>query len=156
MPEPVVVPEEVPSDIDRLIKEFMKIPDFIRYPLPEWIYKKYNLKKPQPAEISEVVSYTPPPHESLNKTGQVEVLPIAEGGVREVPTGVVAPSEVTVIRDESVEAPTHKIEDIIEQFIQVNKEPEALPSCKKVLDYQHLGYEDFEHLEYQHVNHGEE
>jgi hypothetical protein len=109
----------------------MKIPDFIRYPLPEWIYKKYNLKKPKVAEISEVLSYTTPPHESLNKTGKVEVLPIAEGGVREVPTGVEAPSEV--IPDE---APRHK-EAIIEELI-INEEPEALPSCKKVLDYEHL------------------
>lgn len=124
MPEPVVIPEQVPSDLDNLMKEFMKIPDFIRYPLPEWMYKKYNIKKPSVAEISEVVTYTTPPHLSLNTDGKVEVLPIAEGGVREVPTGVVAPSEVTVIPD------TIAIPDTIQTHA----------AYSNVIDYLHMNH----------------
>ena len=67
--------------------------------MPEVVYKQFNLKKPQPATVMECVTYSPPPHHSLNKNGKVEIRKPAEGGVREIKEFLTLPVEVTMIED---------------------------------------------------------
>ena len=93
------------TEFDQLFEQFKKIPDWDKYPLPEFMYKKYGIRKPKPAEINEIVTYTAPPHESLNKNGKVDLLPLPDGGVREVPKGPEMPVEVKLLNDEGEEIP---------------------------------------------------
>ena len=93
------------TEFDQLFEQFKKVPDWDKYPLPEFMYKKYGIRKPKPAEINEIVTYTAPPHESLNKDGKVDLLPLPEGGVREVPAAPEMPVEVKLLNDEGEEIP---------------------------------------------------
>lgn len=92
-------------EFDQLFEEFKKLPDWDKYPLPEFMYKKYGIRKPKPADINEIVTYSAPPHVSLNKNGKVDLLPVAEGGVREVPVGTEMPVEVKLLNDKGEEIP---------------------------------------------------
>lgn len=44
---PETIPE-VPIEVDKLFEEFKKIPGWDRFPLPEVMYKTYNIPKPKP------------------------------------------------------------------------------------------------------------
>lgn len=89
------------TTLEDAFKEFQKLPDWERFPLPEVLYEKFNLKKPQPATVMECVTYSPPPHHSLNKNGKVEIRKPAEGGVREIKEFLTLPVEVQMIKDEN-------------------------------------------------------
>jgi len=65
-------------------EQFQKLPDWDRYPMPEVFYEHFKLKKLQPASINEVISYNPPPYQSLNEHGKVEIRGPVEGGVRTI------------------------------------------------------------------------
>jgi len=62
MPEPT---------LEELFEELKKLPDWNRYPYPEVFYKHFNVPKPKPAELSEVLSYRAPP--SLPTEGETRV-----------------------------------------------------------------------------------
>jgi hypothetical protein len=88
---------------EEAFEEFKKVPDWDRFPLPEFMYEKYGIKKPRTGDVMDIVTYTAPPHESLNKNGKVELLPLAEGGVRKIELGPELPVEVQVVQDETPE-----------------------------------------------------
>lgn len=87
------------ATLEEVFEQFKQLPDWERFPLPEVVYKQFNLKKPQPASVMECVTYSPPPHHSLNKNGKVEIRKPAEGGVREINEFLTLPVEVTMIED---------------------------------------------------------
>jgi hypothetical protein len=90
--------------LDDLVEQFKQVPDFDRFPLPEVIYEKYNIKKPKASyEIMEALTYQTPPHQSLNKNGKVELRGPAEGGVREIKEFMELPVEVKMLTDEELE-----------------------------------------------------
>ena len=69
--------------IESLFEQFKQLPDWQRYPLPDAMYSKFNIKKLQPASVMECAVYTPPPHLPLGD-GKLEVRKPVEGGVRPV------------------------------------------------------------------------
>ena len=89
------------TTLEDAFKEFQQLPDWDRFPLPEVIYEKFQLKKPQPATVMECVTYTPPPHHSLNKNGKVEIRKPAEGGIREIKEFLTLPVEVEMLTDQT-------------------------------------------------------
>lgn len=92
------------TTLEELFEEFQKLPDWNNYPLPEVFYKHFNVKKPQPAaSLMESLTYTPPPHQSLNTNGKVEIREAMEGGVREIEEFVTLPVEVTLVDEETGE-----------------------------------------------------
>lgn len=72
------------TTLQEAFEQFQKLPDWNRYPMPEVFYEHFKLKKLQPASINEVISYNPPPYESLNEHGKVEIRGPVEGGVRSI------------------------------------------------------------------------
>lgn len=95
------------TTVEALFEEFKKLPDWDRYPMPEVFYQHFNVKKPQPATLTEVVNgYNPPPYQSLNVNGKVEIREPAEGGVREVKDFAHLPVEVKRLNEE-----TNELED---------------------------------------------
>ena len=130
------------TEFDQLFEQFKKVPDWDKYPLPEFMYKKYGIRKPKPAEINEIVTYTAPPHESLNKNGKVDLLPVAEGGVREVPVGTEMPVEVKLLNDEGEEIPMPpqpkpQVELPYSAFLQELNRNYELPSYLKKFEAKH-------------------
>ena len=91
------------ATFEAAFEEFKKLPDWDRFPLPEFMYEKYGIKKPRTGEIMDILTYSAPPHQSLNKNGKVEVLPLLEGGVRKIELGPELPTEVKVLDDEGKE-----------------------------------------------------
>lgn len=90
------------ATVEELFEQFKKLPDWERYPLPEAYYDHFKIKKPQPASVNECcIGYNPPPHQSLNKDGKVEIRGPAPGGVREIKDFLSMPVEVNLIKDES-------------------------------------------------------
>ena len=90
------------TTLEEAFEQFKQLPDWDRFPLPEVFYKHFNVKKPQPSySVAEAVAYRPPPHQSLNKNGKVEIRPPAEGGVREIKEFLTLPVEVKVLTDET-------------------------------------------------------
>lgn len=90
------------ATLEQLFEEFKQVPDWERFPMPEVFYQHFNVKKPKPSyEVMESLAYTPPPHQSLNKNGKIEIRPPAEGGVREIKEFLSLPVEQTLITDES-------------------------------------------------------
>lgn len=85
--------------LEELFEQFKKLPDWDRYPMPEVFYTHFKVKKPQPATINEVASYTPPAHLPLGD-GKVEIRKPAEGGVRQVTFSEPLPVETLLIADE--------------------------------------------------------
>jgi hypothetical protein len=88
---------------EEAFEEFKKVPDWDRFPLPEFMYEKYGIKKPRTGDVMDIVTYSAPPHQSLNKNGKVELLPLAEGGVRKIELGPELPTEVKLLDDEGKE-----------------------------------------------------
>ena len=91
------------ATFEAAFEEFKKLPDWDRFPLPEFMYEKYGIKKPRTGEIMDILTYSAPPHQSLNKNGKVEVLPLPEGGVRQIELGPELPTEVKLLDDEGKE-----------------------------------------------------
>lgn len=92
------------TTLEEAFEEFKKLPDWERFPMPEVFYQHFNLKKPQPSEsLMESLTYTPPPHQSLNKRGKVEILPPVEGGVRPMPELLELPVEVKKVNEKTLE-----------------------------------------------------
>ena len=91
------------ATFEAAFEEFKKLPDWDRFPLPEFMYEKYGIKKPRTGDIMDILTYSAPPHQSLNKNGKVEVLPLPEGGVRKIELGPELPTEVKLLDDEGKE-----------------------------------------------------
>lgn len=76
---------QILKEAESYLEQFMKLPDWERYPMPETFYKTFNIKKPKPVEIG---AYLRANMDSLMLSGfgsgQVEVRGPAEGGVRHV------------------------------------------------------------------------
>jgi hypothetical protein len=72
------------ATLEDAFEQFKKLPDWDRYPMPEVFYEHFKVKKLQPASINEVICYNPPPYESLNENGKVEIRGPVEGGVRTI------------------------------------------------------------------------
>jgi hypothetical protein len=90
------------ATLDEAFEQFKQLPDWDRFPMPEVFYNHFNLKKPQPAgSLMETLAYTPPPHQSLNKKGKVEIRGPAEGGVREITEFLTLTVEQTLLTDQS-------------------------------------------------------
>ena len=128
------------TTVDELFEQFKQLPDFERYPLPESFYKTYNLKKPQPASLTECILYSPPAYQSLNENGKVEVRGPAPGGVREIKDLQQLPVEVKRLNDETGELeefppvkPLAKAEDIDFTF-QGTLKTSLEPYLKKLQD----------------------
>lgn len=90
------------STLEEAFEQFKQLPDWDRFPMPEVFYEHFNVKKPKSAvSLMECLTYTPPPHQSLNKNGKVEIRPPAEGGVREIKEFLTLPVEQTLITDQT-------------------------------------------------------
>lgn len=89
--------------LEQLFEEYKKLPDWDRYPLPEVYYKHFNIRKPQAASVMESVCYNPPPYQSLNKDGKVELREPAPGGVREIKDLQSLPVETKLITEDGTE-----------------------------------------------------
>lgn len=72
------------ATIEELLEEFKKLPDWDRFPLPKWVYEKYNLPIPKPVSIDqyfrELTGF-----ETIQGGAAGEVRPPAEGGLRQMP-----------------------------------------------------------------------
>lgn len=124
------------TTIEEAFQEFQKLPDWDRFPLPEILYEKFNLKKPQPATVMECVAYVPPPHISLNKNGKVEIRKPAEGGVREINEFLSLPVEVKMIEDDTIDQIENGTEqDSVENSLNHPKECNTIEN-QPVLDHQ--------------------
>ena len=88
--------------LEELYEEFKKLPDHDRYPMPEVFYEHFKVKKPQPLNVNECITYQPPPHELV---GKVETRGPVEGGIRKVET-LELPVEVKMIEDDTSSKPT--------------------------------------------------
>lgn len=89
------------TTLEELFEEFQKLPDWQRYPLPDVLMKTFNLKPLQPASLTEVVGYHPPPYASLNVNGKVEIREPVEGGVRQLEGLPAVPVEVKKVNEET-------------------------------------------------------
>ena len=68
----------------KLMEILMAQPDFERFPFPEYIFKKYNIKKPTIIPLMEALHL----HnhiQNLPGDGKLEIRGPAEGGVRPIP-----------------------------------------------------------------------
>jgi len=123
------------TSFEAAFEEFKKVPDWDRFPLPEFMYEKYGIKKPRTGEIMDIVTYSAPPHQSLNKNGKVELLPLPEGGVRKIELGPELPTEVKLLDDEGKEIEMPKP---VEQKPIETRHPTPLPrevSMSEMPDY---------------------
>ena len=99
------------SELEQAFAEFKKVPDWNRFPLPEVVYKKFGVKKPEPADIGEITRNLNPFGYGSHYTLPLELRGPVEGGVRNVPAGPDVPVETTVITDMS----GSKIENVVEE-----------------------------------------
>jgi len=81
--EPEPIPDMSKMTMDEVFELYKKLPDWNRFPMPDVFYTHYNIKKPKPAEINEIVTYQPPPSDSQRSVERRGPVP---GGIREVPT----------------------------------------------------------------------
>ena len=89
------------SEFDKAFNEFKKVPDWDRFPMPEIIYKKYGIRKPEPADIGELTRNSNLFGYGQHYTAPIELRGPVEGGVRDVPMGPDVPVETKVITDET-------------------------------------------------------
>lgn len=87
-------------DLDSLFREFQKIPDWDRFPMPEVFYQHFKVKKPQSLSVNESATYFAPPSLSLGN-GKTEIRGPLPGGVRTIPEGPPLPVEVKVLTDQT-------------------------------------------------------
>ena len=104
---------QVVKEAESYLEQFMKLPDWNRYPMPETFYKTFNIEKPKTLEIG---AYLRTNMESFMQTGfgsgQVEMRGPAEGGVRPVeqPPLLIADTELIPDKKADDEAPVSKAE----------------------------------------------
>jgi hypothetical protein len=67
-----------------MIEKLMRLPDFDRLPFPDYIYKKYNLKKPGILSIMESLALHNTFQNAPGDGTPLEIRGPAPGGVREV------------------------------------------------------------------------
>jgi hypothetical protein len=67
-----------------MIEKLMRLPDFDRLPFPEYIYKKYNLKKPSILSLNESLALHNCFQNAPGDGKPLEIRGPAPGGVREV------------------------------------------------------------------------
>jgi hypothetical protein len=67
-----------------MIEKLMRLPDFDRLPFPEYIYKKYNLKKPSILSIMESLALHNTFQNAPGDGKPLEIREPAPGGVREI------------------------------------------------------------------------
>lgn len=104
---PKVAGIDLEAEAERFLAEWRKVPDWDRYPLPEFFYTKFNVPKPKPNNDLMTAIYAqldPPPHEFLGKEERDK----APGGVREI---VVEDVVSEVINEEPSEMPKLELED---------------------------------------------
>lgn len=90
------------ATVEETFEQFKQLPDWDRFPLPEVFYEHFKVKKPQPpVSIMDSLAYTPPPYQSMNTNGKIEIRKPAEGGVREIKELQELPVEQTFIKDET-------------------------------------------------------
>ena len=97
------------SEFEKAFSEFKKVPDWERFPMPEVIYKKFGIKKPEPADVGELTRNSNPFGYGGHYTEPMELRGPVEGGVRVVPSGPDVPVETTLITDVS----GAKIENVV-------------------------------------------
>jgi len=113
------------ATVEELLTEFQKLPDWQLYPLPEVMYQRFGIKKPQPGtSLSEMFLYRPPPSQSLNEGGKIEMRGPVEGGVREIKDLQTLPVEVKRTNEETGEledyappAPVKTPDDLIKDYL---------------------------------------
>ena len=77
-------PEDWEQKEKTILETLMQLPDFDRLPFPEYIYKKYNLKKPSILSINESLRLS---NNTANAPGDgtpLEIRGAAPGGLREL------------------------------------------------------------------------
>jgi len=79
-----VVPDAAEEEREKKLMEIlMALPDFERFPFPEYIFKKYKIKKPEIMPLMEALKH----HNHIQNmpgNGKLEIRPPAEGGVRPI------------------------------------------------------------------------
>ena len=109
---------QVVKEAESYLEQFMKLPDWNRYPMPETFYKTFNIEKPKALEIG---AYLRSNLDSFIQagfgSGQVELRGPAEGGVRQVelPPLMIADTEVIPDKKADDEAPVSEAERPSEQ-----------------------------------------
>lgn len=86
--------------LDELFAEFKKVPDWERFPMPDVFYETFKVKKPQPANLNDIVCYQPPPHLPLGE-GKTEERGPAEGGVRTIELTPSIPVDVKRLNEQT-------------------------------------------------------
>jgi len=116
------------ATLEAAFEEFKQLPDWDRFPMPEVFYTHFNVKKPQPSvSLMESLTYTPPPHQSLNKNGKVEIRKPAEGGVREIKEFLALPVEQTLITDQTADDTTQDSHQMTSSLPTEDSTTEILP-----------------------------
>lgn len=82
-----------------LIEMLKKLPDFERYPLPKYMYTKYNIPEPKIMSLMESLRHYDY-IQNLPGDGTLEIRPPAPGGVR--PLLEVKPLEIEVKTENEV------------------------------------------------------
>ena len=80
-----------------------KLPDGLRFPLPESWYEKYDITRPEPLSFPEALQNS---FRVMFQDAPVEIRPVAEGGVRELPKAIVDETPQT----DSESKPEEKVE----------------------------------------------
>lgn len=92
------------ATVEEVFEQFKQLPDFDRYPMPEVFYQYFKVPKPKPTtSLMDSLCYSPPPHQSLNTNGKVELRQPAQGGVREIKEFQSLPVEVKKVNEETGE-----------------------------------------------------
>jgi hypothetical protein len=95
---------QVVKEAESYLEQFMKLPDWNRYPMPETFYKTFGIEKPKALEIS---AYLRTNLESFMQagfgSGQVEIRGPAEGGVRKIDLAPLEIADTELIPDEKAD-----------------------------------------------------
>lgn len=86
--------EEWEQKEKNIIETLMQLPDFDRLPFPEYIYKKYNLKKPSILSINESLRLNNMTANAPGDGKPIEIREPAPGGLRELHE--LKPLEITI------------------------------------------------------------
>jgi hypothetical protein len=99
-PQTITIDESREYTEEEMVDMIKRLPDGIRFPLPDSWYEKYNIERPQPMSFTEAL------HNSFRvmfTDAPIEVRQPAEGGVRELPTLMVDATTQTDPQPESEE-----------------------------------------------------
>jgi hypothetical protein len=121
--------------LEELFEEYKKLPDWDRFPLPEVFYEHFKVKKPQPASLNECIMYSPPPYQSLNERGKVELRGVAEGGVRTIDNYFELPVEVKRTNEETGELEEYPL---VKPMTEEERNMERVKEAMRMLAYMKL------------------